>query len=222
MAKTRSEQDMRTHMLANRPIWEKPHRVGYSVFADNTRYSKAKKIDAIGTMCESSRWPGLGWVCEVKERQGSNARFPFSIFDRDDNNGMDQDGHLQCVHDAGAFACIWFQEINGQRRGQGDRAVLFTWKEWLELKGDPPVREFKHADDTDYKSVSIDDILERYPWAEMIYHQGQWWSHLEVELGFRVELPLLHGYPKTLEEEAYEDLLGAALKYANVMEGLTV
>jgi hypothetical protein len=172
-------------------IHEPGHRVGYTVFADNTRYSKSKKLDAIGFLHDDCPWPGKGYVLEVKERQ-AGSRFPFTIFDREDNEGMDQAGHLQFVHDSRAFALLWFQEIRSKRRGK-DKAALFTWGEWLLLRRDPPVREFKHAEDRDYKSVSLDDIIERYPWTEMIDYKGQWWSGLEAKQGFKV-LPLLAHY----------------------------
>jgi hypothetical protein len=179
---TRSQQDCSKYLRNYSPIWEgAAHRVGYFVQGVNVRHGP-KKLDFVGHL-----WGGMGFAIEVKERQ-AGTRFPFSLFDKEDNDGMDQAGHLNCIYEAGAYSAIWLQEVNGPRRGE-DRAVLLLWEEWIALKENPPMRTFKSDRDPEpYASVSIDDILERYPWTEMVYAKvkgqgGRWYSRYEYENG---------------------------------------
>ena len=180
MTVTRSEQDAGKYIRNYHTLIEvEYHRVGYFYHAQNNKWSKAKKIDYLGFLkC------GRGFAIEVKERKTTD-RFPFSLFDKDDCDGVDQNGHLTCVHNSGAVATIWLQEVNGPRRGK-DRAVLLIWNEWLALKEDPPMRTFKNGRAPEpYESISLDEIIERYPHAEMVYHKGQWWSRFEADSGFK-------------------------------------
>lgn len=180
---TRSQQDCGKYLRNCAAIWEGTrHRVGYFVQGVNVRHGP-KKLDYVGHL-----WGGMGFAIEVKERQ-TGSRFPFSLFDKEDNDGMDQHGHLSCIYDAGAYPAIWLQEISDPKRRGSDRAVLLMWSEWLELKEDPPVREFKSGRDPEpYASVSIGDIIERYPRSEMVYVKakgqgGRWYSRHEYENG---------------------------------------
>jgi hypothetical protein len=173
MARTRSEQDCGKYLCNYAPIYENPHhRVGYFVPGYNVRHAH-KKLDFVGHLRG-----GMGFAIEVKERR---ERFSFSLFDKDDNEGMDQHGHLNTIWEAGAYSAVWLQEINGPRRGE-DRAVLLLWDEWLELKENPPL--FQNGNPK--ASVSIDDILESHPHAEMLYVKvkgqgGRWYSRFEYE-----------------------------------------
>lgn len=175
---TRSEEDVGLYIRNYHLVVEgDKHRVGYYYHAQNNRFSKSKKIDYLGFLKN-----GRGFAIEVKEiTLPESKRFDFDKFSKKDNDGIDQEGHLTCIHNSSAVSTIWLQEKVAKRRGK-DRAAFLTWEEWNELRTNPPMKTYKNGrEPRPYKSISLDDIFERYPHSEMVYHKGQWWSKFEAD-----------------------------------------
>jgi hypothetical protein len=142
-----------------------------------------KKLDFLGVLVN-----GMGFAIEVKQRR-EGSRFPLTLFDKQDNQGMDQAGHLDCLYNAGAYPAVWLQEIRGSSRGK-DRAVLLLWCLWKGFRASPPMRMFENPEleSVPYKSFLLEDVIDRWPHSEMHYVKirgrgGRWYSHYEYLQG---------------------------------------